>query len=219
MKKRTFLELFVATSIVILFVRLLVLLSPAWLNVYVQLIVAILLIYTPVVLSWRDKSKLVLADRNMIAFVRSLKIFVITSLIVFPAFFLLAHLWEIVVLKSSRFVFAGFPDFWVALANQILLIALPEEVFFRGYFQTCLNKVCSVRWRILGVDLGWSWIITAIVFATAHSMITYQWWHFSIFFPALLFGYLRERCGSLTAPILFHAASNMFMIWFSRCYG
>ncbi|HPQ81946.1 MAG TPA: CPBP family glutamic-type intramembrane protease, partial [bacterium] len=42
--------------------------------------------------------------------------------------------------------------------------------------------------------------------------------HFSIFFPALVFGYLRERTGSITAPALFHAASNILMDWIARSY-
>ena len=113
---------------------------------------------------------------------------------------------------------ASFPDIGRVIFYQLLLIALPEEFYFRGYVQPALNAIFRPRWNILGVQLGWSWILTAVIFAIAHSIITYQWWHFAIFFPGLVFGWLKERTGALTAPIFFHAAANIFMNWFARSY-
>ena len=98
------------------------------------------------------------------------------------------------------------------------MVALPEEFFFRGYFQSTLNRVWPTRWRFLGASFGPALPITALVFAVAHSVIALQWWHFSIVFPALLFGWLREKTGSITAPILWHGAANIFMVWFLRSY-
>jgi len=181
-------------------------------------IVAVLFLYGPIIVLWQKKRKIDFLDRGVRDYVRSAITFLVTAIIVFIPFLLLAHAWQIVVFKYSGFRMTGFPGFWNALAFQVFLVALPEEFYFRGYFQSAMNRITERKWRILGVQLGWGWIITALVFAIAHSIVTYKWWHFSIFFPALLFGYLRERTGSITAPILFHAMSNLLMDWFVRCY-
>ena len=185
---------------------------------YLSTIVALLFLYGPVVvLRWRGRNVDFL-DREKKHFFVSFLWAAGTILIVFPPYMGVAHLWMKFVWGFQRFVSAGFPDFWNFMAYQFLLVALPEEFFFRGYFQTTLNRVFGQPWKILGTPLGWSWILTAVVFAFAHSVISLQWWHFSIFFPALLFGYLRERTGTITAPIILHAFSNIFIDWFSRSY-
>src|SRR3990167_7751116 len=111
-----------------------------------------------------------------------------------------------------------FVFFTEPLLLNLLVVALPEEFYFRGFLQSRFNQLWPAKWRLLGAELGWGWIVTAVIFAFAHSVLNLQWWHFSIFFPALLFGYLRERTNSLTAPILFHTFSNCFMNWFAKSY-
>jgi hypothetical protein len=122
------------------------------------------------------------------------------------------------IMGKHGFRVAAFPNIVNVTLFQLLLVAIPEEFFFRGYFQSTIDRVFTSRKRLLGVDVGWGFLITAVVFAIAHTIVAYQWWHFSIFFPALLFGYLRLKTGSITAPILFHTASNVLMDWFSRSY-
>lgn len=158
-------------------------------------------------------------DRSIRSFVSSLVVFIISALIVFPAFFFFAHFWQIWVKGYTAIGLAPFPALDRVVLYQLLLVSLPEEFYFRGYVQSAMNMLFRPRWKVLGVRLGWGWIVTALVFAFAHSIIFYQWWHFAIFFPALVFGYLRERTGSVTAPTLFHALSNILMNWFSRCYA
>ncbi|MCB1214501.1 MAG: CPBP family intramembrane metalloprotease, partial [Deltaproteobacteria bacterium] len=68
-------------------------------------------------------------------------------------------------------------------------------------------------WNILGARLGPAWILTSLIFAFSHSLMTLQWWHFAIFFPGLAFGWLREKTGYLSAGILFHALSNTYAQW------
>lgn len=181
--------------------------------------VAVLFLYVPILMLWIKKRPIDFLDWSIKAFSRSLGYFLISSIIIFPLFFVGAYFWQMYVMGYKTFVFATFPNILNVSLFQILLIALPEEFYFRGYFQTMLNRVWLPRWRILGTGLGYPWIITALVFAFAHSIVYYQWWHFSIFFPALVFGYLRERTGSITAPILFHAVSNIAMDWLGRSFG
>lgn len=181
-------------------------------------VVPVLLLYGPFLwMAWK-KRPIDFLDRSLNQFAKGFAAFLISVLIVFPPYLFLAHLWMLHVFDFEKFA----PASWMALTEnlwyQLLVVALPEEFYFRGYLQTTLKKVFQPRWKILGVSLGWEWLLTALIFAFAHSVIQLKWWHFSIFFPALLFGYLRERTGSITAPILFHAFSNCFMNWFAKSY-
>jgi len=180
--------------------------------------VAYILIGVPILVLWLRKRPLDFFSFGLRDFLRSLKVFAVASIIIFPPFFLLAHLWQEFVWGVSFKQIAGYPDFLSLLVVQVLVVALPEEFYFRGYFQSTMDRIFVKRWRIFGVRLGWGWLLTAIIFAFAHTVITYKWWHFSIFFPALVFGYLRERTGDVIAPTLFHAASNLLMNWFTMCY-
>lgn len=157
-------------------------------------------------------------DRTAKEALRSVGQFVLWVLLVFPPYLVCAHFWMLWVVGFKGFTAAPLSVFTSTIVYQVLMVAFPEEFFFRGYLQTALNKIWLPKWRLFGADLGWGWIITSLVFAFAHSVIQLKWWHFSIFFPALLFGYLRERCGSITAPIFFHAFSNSFMTWFAAGY-
>ncbi|MBN1283338.1 MAG: CPBP family intramembrane metalloprotease [Proteobacteria bacterium] len=181
-------------------------------------IVAYLLLGAPLIVLWRRRRPLdffSIASKDLVS---SLKAFAVASVVLFPPFLVAAHFWQTIVGGHSGFSPAGFPGFINMMLMQLVLVALPEEFYFRGYFQSAMNAVFLKRWRFLGIDLGWGFFITAAVFAVAHTMITYRWWHFSIFFPALVFGWLRERTNNIVAPTLFHAASNLLMDWFVRSY-
>jgi membrane protease YdiL (CAAX protease family) len=181
--------------------------------------VAYLLIGTPIIILWIRKRPLNFFSFGLKDVFKSISVFAVSALIIFPPFLAAAHFWQQIVMGKQFFSFAGFPDFGNALLIQLLIIALPEEFYFRGYFQSAMNAIFPKQKRFLGASLGWGWLITAFIFAIAHSIVTYQWWHIFIFFPALVFGYLRERTGLILAPTLFHAASNLLMNWFVRCYG
>lgn len=182
-----------------------------------SLIFTVLCIYVPItVLGFRRRS-LPLIERDGRTIMHGLAWFFGTSLLVFPLFTLAAHGWQTWIVGLHFHGFAPFPSIHL-LAIQLGFVGLPEEFFFRGYLQPTLESAFRPRWRILEADLGWGWILTSLVFAFAHSAILAQWWHFAIFLPALLFGYLRARTGGLTAPILFHTASNLVMDWIARSY-
>lgn len=190
----------------------------SWIGASLSTIVALLFLYVPTLVMWKRKRGINFLDRSRTDYIRSLKVFCVVSFLIFPPYFFLAHLWQIWMVHAGTFHVSGVPDFWNLVLYQLLLVALPEEFYFRGYFQSTVDRFFARPWNIFGVSLGWGWIVTAFVFTVMHTLVTYRWWHFSIFFPALLFGYLRERTGTITAPILFHAASNILMQWFVRCY-
>lgn len=217
-KKSLIVEVAVATIIILIISHILYRLRfIPFVDEYLSVLVAIQLLYLPIAILWKLRREIDFLDRSAKMFLKSILIFLVAAAIVFPLFFMVAHLWQIHVIGFKGFHLASYPSMDVIL-YQLLIVALPEEFYFRGYVQSAMTRVFPARWQFLVARLGWGWIITAAIFAVAHTFIIYRWWHFAIFFPALVFGYLREKTGSITAPILFHAASNILMNWFSRSY-
>jgi membrane protease YdiL (CAAX protease family) len=209
----------VTVSLLVISHLLFIFKNVAWVGRSISTIVAIIFLYVPVVVLWKRGRRIDFLDRDLRSFLRSVMVFIVAVLVIFPPFLLAAHYWQLWVFGKHAFRAAAYPNLLNACVFQLLLVALPEEFYFRGYFQSTIDIVCKKRIRFLGVDVGWGFLITAAVFAVSHTIVAYQWWHFSIFFPALLFGYLRLRTGSITAPVLFHVASNVIMDWFARSYS
>ena len=94
---------------------------------------------------------------------------------------------------------------------QVILVAIPEEWFYRGYLQQRFDEAWRPRWRILGATLGWGWLLASVLFALGHLVLDPRPSRLAVFFPSLLFGWLRARTGSILAPALFHAVSNVWI--------
>jgi membrane protease YdiL (CAAX protease family) len=92
---------------------------------------------------------------------------------------------------------------------ELFLVSLPEEVFFRGYLQTHLEDVFPKRFRLLGASFGFGMILTAALFVLSHFLLTRHLFSLAVFFPALVFGWLKERTGKVVAPAVFHALANI----------
>lgn len=105
------------------------------------------------------------------------------------------------------------PDrFWLRCLDQLLVVALPEEFFYRAYLQTTLTRAWGEgRCRLLGAPVGAAFFATQALFALGH-LAEFHPWRLAVFFPSLLFGWLRVRTGSITAPILVHALSNLLLM-------
>lgn len=91
----------------------------------------------------------------------------------------------------------------VAIFVQLLLIALPEEVFFRGFLQARLDQHARLgrRWRLpLGLHLSPAIVATSAIFAVVHFVVGFAPARLAVFFPSLLFGWLRDRTGGIVAP-------------------
>jgi membrane protease YdiL (CAAX protease family) len=98
------------------------------------------------------------------------------------------------------------------LVLQLLVVALPEELFYRGWMQTAWARAFPARGAtFLSARLGAGFLATQALFAVGHLATDPRPWRVATFFPALLFGWLRERTGSVAAPVLLHAASNLFL--------
>jgi uncharacterized protein len=104
------------------------------------------------------------------------------------------------------------PDGLALLAvTQLLVVALPEELFYRGWMQTrWAASAPKRRVTVLGARLGAGFLWTQLLFAAGH-LVVLQPWRLGTFLPALLFGWLRARTGSIAAPVVAHALSNLFI--------
>lgn len=213
-----FLEVLAVTALLLVLLRGLMYISWGPIHEYSSVIFLVLAVYLPIFVLRAQNRSIDFVERSIGAVVGACGTFIVVALVIFPPYFLAAHVWQTIVGGLTLRPPLQFWPGWNLIIAQIVLVALPEEFFFRGYVQSTFDKIFSPRWKLFGVKLGWSWLLTAVLFAVAHSVIMYQWWHFAIFFPALAFGYLRARTGGLLAPILFHATSNLAMWWLGVNY-
>lgn len=84
------------------------------------------------------------------------------------------------------------------LAGQLLLAALPEEVFFRGYLYDAFEEA------------GLAPVVaTAALFAAAHLVIRPTAYRALTLLPGLAFGWARRKTGTVWAPVALHLAFNL----------
>jgi len=104
-------------------------------------------------------------------------------------------------------------EWWwlVMFGTQLILVAIPEEWFYRGYLQKRLDEAFRPRWKVLGAMMGPGWILSSVMFALGHLVLDARPERLAVFFPSLLFGWMRTRTGSILAPALFHALSNVWI--------
>ncbi|AKT36931.1 uncharacterized protein CMC5_010520 [Chondromyces crocatus] len=136
--------------------------------------------------------------------------------IFFPAFWFGYRLWWS---PARPFTFRPAPDPFDEITAQLLVVAIPEEAFFRGYLQTALDRAFPPRLRVLGAVVGPGLLLAAAIFAIGHVLTIRHPARLAVFFPALAFGWLRARTGGVGAPALFHAACNLFSVALARGYG
>lgn len=139
----------------------------------------------------------------------SLRFHLVVAVAVFLPYALGHYFWEYLN-EGKSFDLRWPPDLANEILVQTLIVALPEEFFFRGYLQTQLDKSFGRPHHLLGARLGWGLPIAAFLFALCHvpfggpaRMI--------VFFPGLLYGWLRARTDTILVPTLYHAASNVLM--------
>jgi membrane protease YdiL (CAAX protease family) len=103
------------------------------------------------------------------------------------------------------------PDHFVLSAlNQLVVVAIPEELFFRGYLMPGLERRWKPTRTLLGARVGLALVVSSVLFALGHILVVPNPQRLAVFFPALLFGWMRARTGSIAAGACFHALCNLF---------
>lgn len=104
---------------------------------------------------------------------------------------------------------------WVI--DQMFVVALPEEFFYRGYLQTRLRDAWPRGKVVLGARLGPAFWVTQVLFAVGHLAI-FEAWRLAVFFPALLFGWMREKTGGVVGAAVLHALCNLLVLVLRACF-
>lgn len=146
---------------------------------------------------------------------RALAFALASAVVLFPPFWLGFVAWW---RPHQAFDPSALPTFDEVL-GQLLVIALPEEVFYRGYLQTALDDTWSKRVRVLGASLGPGILLSSAIFTLGHVATEFQPGRLAVFFPSLVFGWLTARTRGVGAAIVFHAACNVFSAYLARGYG
>lgn len=201
-------------------------------------LVAVLFLYAPVLVAMWRKEDLESYGFHAEPIKRGLKIAGIAMLIAFPVFVvsylgfyeiacksdLLAHL----VPPGMCGRYGGLdqlhapavsvlrldPDTTLSLefgAIQLIVVALPEELFFRGFLLGLLEQRFPPKRRWLGGGIGLALLLTSIAFALIHLPKAGDPRNIATFFPGLLFGWMRSATGSILAGTLTHAGSNILV--------
>ncbi len=160
-----------------------------------------------------------------------LKLFLWVSAVVFPIFIAgYAASMELLPLLPQDLVravtpYGAAPRFALRLPDRFeewavdafFVVAIPEEFFYRGYLQARLRDAWPQGRRFLGARLGPAFWLTAVLFALGHLAI-FEVWRLAVFFPALLFGWMRERTGSVLGAAAFHACANLLVMVLDASY-
>jgi membrane protease YdiL (CAAX protease family) len=138
----------------------------------------------------------------------------VAAAIIYPCFWVGFRIWW----KVEVFHPAPLGPVLSDALGQLLVIALPEEAFYRGYLQTSLERELKPKLSILGARVGWGLVLTSAIFALGHLFTELNPARLAVFFPSLVFGFLRARSRGIGASLTFHAMCNLFSAYLLRSY-
>jgi len=95
-------------------------------------------------------------------------------------------------------------------AAAVLVAAVLEELVFRGVLLALLDRALPQRWRIAGAYIGWGGVALTLSFVALHGLRPGLL--LGVLPAALLYLWLRERTGSLLAPIAAHVTWNLSVL-------
>jgi len=111
----------------------------------------------------------------------------------------------IILIANITFV-ALYPAFLQVAAITLILVALPEEWFFRAWFMSRLAMSCKPHTAN---------IMTSLLFTSLH-IPTQGFMGICVFFPSLFFGWLYQRNNDLILSVLVHTLFNLIFFIFVK---
>jgi membrane protease YdiL (CAAX protease family) len=94
-------------------------------------------------------------------------------------------------------------------------VAFAEEFFYRGYVTLRFEERWPPARRILGAPMGKAALLAAVLFALGHLLEPAPWRLF-VFFPALVFAWLRARTGTIVGAAICHFVFNVTLLLLER---
>ncbi|MBA2542039.1 MAG: CPBP family intramembrane metalloprotease [Deltaproteobacteria bacterium] len=201
-------------------------------------LVAVLFLYVPVFFAWRRKEDLVHYGFHLEPLKRGLITAAVAFCVIFPLFVLGYFVFYEIACKSellANLVPRGMCNRYGGLdavhfppvtlmgspasqtlslefcAVQLVVVALPEELFFRGFLLGLLEKRFPPKRRIMGGGIGLALVLSAAAFAVIHLPKDGDPRALATFFPGLMFGWMRSATGSILASTVTHAGSNILV--------
>ncbi len=107
------------------------------------------------------------------------------------------------------------PEFVNLVLTHVIVIGLSEEVFFRGYLQTELNRSFGRPYQLWGARIGWGLLIAAVLFGLCH-VIHGDLTRIRVAFFGLFAGWLRERTNGVAVPAAYHGMANVLYDFMQR---
>jgi uncharacterized protein len=97
---------------------------------------------------------------------------------------------------------------------QFVVVAIEEELVWRGFVQTTVDELLPRTRRVLGAQLGWGAVVSTVLFSLQH-MVDLRLDHPSVsfhmhgaFLNAILFAYLRGLTRSVWPGVVLHGLWN-----------
>lgn len=193
-------------------------------------LVAVLFLYVPVYVAWKRKEDLDDYAFHAEPIAKGLVFALAAIAVIFPLFALSYFAFYEIACNSellSHLVPRGMCSRYGGLAGlhapeltwklaefcavQLVVVALPEELFFRGFLLGLLEQRFPPKRRLLGGGIGWALVISALAFALIHLPKDGDPRALATFFPGLLFGWMRSATGSILASTITHAGSNILI--------
>ena len=101
---------------------------------------------------------------------------------------------------------------------QVIVVALPEELFFRGFVLELLEKSMPPKRRIWGGGIGKALLLSSALFALSHVLVAFDPRRLAVFFPGLVFGWMYSATRSILAGVIFHTCANLFIHVLDRMF-
>jgi membrane protease YdiL (CAAX protease family) len=193
-------------------------------------LVAVIFLYAPSVVAWRRRETIDDYGFHAAPIARGLGYGLGAAAVIFPIFVAGYFVFYGVVCHADALrtlapggacrAYHGFDaihwphlgsSFLEFVAVQAIVVALPEELFFRGCLLRLLEQRFPPKRRILGGGVGLALVISAAAFAVIHLPKDGDPRALATFFPGLLFGWMRSATGSILASTIAHASSNILI--------
>lgn len=152
--------------------------------------------------------------------------FAVSSFLTFVPFALCVH-WYCTRVLQLHFYFAWPDSLFKLVITQFLAVALPEELFYRGFIlkllTSCDQKIDFLKDMNKPNRHEWSvclaLFISTFFFAMSHFVGEYNPARLATFFPGLVMGFLFQKTRYLYASIAYHACANILSEWLFVCYS
>ncbi len=177
---------------------------------YLGVIIAVLFLYVPVIFLFIKKQQPAFYGISKKGLLKSIARALLLSFLIFPLYAIGFYIYMRHFYGIKTLSFSILPMHILIFAlNDLLMVAIPEEVFYRGYLQSELRQCDKKKVNVFGARIGFSFLMVNVLFAAGHLIVIQDISRLAMFFPGLVFSWLREKDDNISGAVLFHWLSNV----------